>query len=226
MPENDSFGVHDRPTSRPGPPWEQPDRPFFNRYMETARGALLDPNNFFATMRRVGGLGAPLTYGMLGMVVGLIGNFAVQFAMPFGPFGFPPRIGDQMQAAGIGIVAALIMVPVVSILSLFIGSAIIHLVLSLVGGAREGYETTFRVLAYTNGSTGPLSIIPFCGGFIGAVWGIVVSIIGLAKAHETSTGKAAAAVLIPICVCCILIAVFFAAIAAFVAAALHGASAR
>jgi hypothetical protein len=223
--DNDSFGIHDRPTSRPGPPWEQPGA-FFNRYIETAKGALLDTNNFFATMRRTGGIGAPLTYGMLGVVVGLLGSFLIQMAMPFGG-AFPMGSGMRGAGAGIGgLLLGLVVVPCIALVGLFISSGIIHLVLSLLGGARQGFETTFRVIAYTHGSTGPLSIVPFCGGLIGSIWGIVIMIMGLAKAHETTTGKAAGAVLIPVAVCCVLAVVFFAAIMAFVAAAIGGASSR
>jgi hypothetical protein len=209
------YGIHDRPTSRPGPPWEQPG-PFLNRYIETAKGVLLDPNTLFATMRRTGGFGAPLTYGMLGMVIGIIGSFLIQLALPFG--GMPGMGGMPRPTDVAGLLIGLCVVPIIALLGLFIGSGIIHLVLSLVGGAREGYETTFRVVAYTNGSTGPLSIVPFCGGLIGAVWGVVAMILGLAKAHETTTGKSAAAVLIPVAVCCILSIVFAAAMVAFIAA--------
>jgi len=45
-------------------------------------------------------------------------------------------------------------------------------------------------------------MIPFCGGMIAGVWNIVLEIIGLARAHETDTGKAVLAVLLPIIVCC------------------------
>jgi hypothetical protein len=54
---------------------------------------------------------------------------------------------------------------------LFIGSAIVHLCLMIVGGANQSFETTFRVLAFSQGSTGPLQMIPICGGLISGVWG-------------------------------------------------------
>ena len=57
---------------------------------------------------------------------------------------------------------------------------------------------------------------PLCGGVIGGIWALVIVIIGLAAAHEIPTGKAAAAVLIPIVVCCVLVLVFYAAIVALV----------
>ena len=37
---------------------------------------------------------------------------------------------------------------------------------------------------------------------IAVVWNIVLECIGLARAHETDTGKAVMAVLLPIIVCC------------------------
>ena len=72
----------------------------------------------------------------------------------------------------------------------------------IVGGANQPFETTFRVLAFTQGSTGVLQLIPICGGVIAAVWGIVVNCIGLARAHETDTGRAVLAIFLPVIVCC------------------------
>jgi hypothetical protein len=217
--ENDSygFGSGDRPATRTGPPWEQ-DGALVNRYIETAKGALLDPQTFFSNMRRQGGLGAPLTYGMLGSAVGLVIGFLIQMMLPFGgAFGPMPRdLGETTAAAG-GLVVGLVLIPVCVLLGLFIGSGIIHLILMLLGGARFGYETTFRVIAYTNGSTGPLAIVPFCGGLVGAVWGMILAIIGISRAHETTVGKAAAAVLLPIVLCCLVFVVFFAFFAAMMA---------
>jgi hypothetical protein len=48
-------------------------------------------------------------------------------------------------------------------------------------------------------------VIPFLGGLIGAVWALVITIIGLAQAHGTSGGRAAAAVLVPLGVCCLAV---------------------
>jgi hypothetical protein len=45
-------------------------------------------------------------------------------------------------------------------------------------------------------------MIPVCGGLISGVWGLVCSCIGLARAHETDTGRVVIAVLLPLIVCC------------------------
>jgi hypothetical protein len=68
------------------------------------------------------------------------------------------------------------------------------------------------VVAFTQGSTGPLQMIPVCGGLISVVWALVCNCIGLARAHETDTGRAVLAVFLPLIVCCggvLLIAFIF-----------------
>jgi hypothetical protein len=74
--------------------------------------------------------------------------------------------------------------------------------LMIVGGANQPFETTFRVLAFSQGSTGPLQMVPVCGGLISGVWALVCTCIGLARAHETDTGRAVVAVFLPVVVCC------------------------
>jgi ABC-type polysaccharide/polyol phosphate export permease len=65
-----------------------------------------------------------------------------------------------------------------------------------------------------------LAIVPFCGGAIGAIWSLVICIIGLAEAQRIPVWKAALAVLLPIVLCCCCCAVgagmFFGSIASLV----------
>ena len=153
-------------------------------------------------MRREGGLGGPLLYGLIGVTLGAMFGIVAQGAFSgFGVPGFPSEAREAVGSA-VGIVALMIIAPVFALVGLFIGSAICHVLLLLIGGARFPYETTFRVICYSSGSTSLVNIVPVCGGLIAAVWSIVVSIIGVAQAHEISTGKATLAVLGPMVVCC------------------------
>jgi hypothetical protein len=71
------------------------------------------------------------------------------------------------------------------------------------------------------GSADPLMVIPFCGGLVAGVWRIVLNCIGLARAHETDTGRAVFAVFLPLIVCCgggILVAIMFGALGAWTGA--------
>jgi hypothetical protein len=114
-----------------------------------------------------------------------------------------------MTGMGIGF-GAIILVPLFIVIVLFIWSGLAHLCLMICGGANQSFETTFRVFAFSQGSAGPLQIIPLCGGLISGVWAVVCMCFGLASAQETDTGRAVLAVFSPLIVCCgVLFVVLF-----------------
>jgi hypothetical protein len=45
-------------------------------------------------------------------------------------------------------------------------------------------------------------MIPVVGGIIATVWWIVLAVQGVQRMHRTTQGKAIAAILIPVVVCC------------------------
>jgi hypothetical protein len=189
---------------RTGLPWEhRQERGFLNAFIETLSMVLTRPAEAFSIMRREGGLGEPLIYTLIGGCVGGIVSFL--FSLGFQSLGlFTDRHNNiaAMAGMGIGSAAMVILLPLFIVIALFIGSAIVHLCLMIVGGANQPFETTFRVMAFSQGSAGPLQIIPVCGGLISGVWALVCICIGLARAHETDTGRAVLAVFLPLIVCC------------------------
>jgi hypothetical protein len=188
------------PGARTGLPWENRNgRGLLTAFVETLQMVLTRPAEAYNIMRREGGLGDPLLYGLIGGCLGAIFSFALNaMGIAFGSRGIWSHYG-VLGAWGIGF---LILLPIGVVIGLFIGAAIIHLCLMIMGGARQSFETTFRVTAFTHGSVGVLQMIPFCGGIIAGVWGIVVTCIGLARAHETETWRAVVAVFLPVIVCC------------------------
>jgi hypothetical protein len=211
------------PEARTGPVWET-SGPLATRFLETVRGVLLNPMEFYRRMRRSGGLGAPLMFGLAGTLLGGVVAALYQLAFMTMGGGFAD-LSAARDAAFVGLFTGgclVVVIPVAGVLAMFIGAGIYHLMLLLLGGARGTFETTMRVVAYTTGATSLLQILPVCGSLIAAVWAIVVNIIGLSQAHEISTGKAAAAVLLPVVVCCVLIVLAWAAM---MAAMLGGAGA-
>ena len=107
------------------------------------------------------------------------------------------------MGGAIGMVVFLIMMPALVVLALFVWAGIIHLFALMFGAAQHGFEATFRVVCYSHGSTAVLQAIPVFGGFIAAIWVVVAIIIGLAEAQQASLGRAAAAVLVPVALCCV-----------------------
>lgn len=206
----------DTPAPRSGLPWEnRASRPFFNAFIETLQMVLSRPAVAFTAMKREGGLADPLIYALIGECFGFVVYFV--YSMLFQSFGvFTDRNNPMahLAAMGVGWVLLLILAPVFVVIGAFIASGILHVCLMIVGGAKQGFETTFRVVCYAGGSVGPLLVIPVCGGLIAIVWRIALNCIGLAKAHETDTGRAVLAVFLPLIVCCgagILLAILFPA---------------
>ncbi len=201
-------------------PWEDREaRGFIGGLFTTVRDTLFRPSEFFRKMPVTGGLTDPLLYalimGMIGLMFSYFWQILLQGAMQDAMFPGMKAVAGQHMFRGIGLAILAFLSPFLVILSLFITSGVLHLFLMMVKGARSGFEATFRVVSYGS-SANLFLVIPFCGSIFAGVWYIVLMIIGLKEAHETTGGKAAVAVFFPIVVCCGLILV---AIALFMGAA-------
>ena len=188
---------------RSGLPWEHREtRGFFNAFAETLMMVLTKPGTAFSVMRTEGGLGGPLLYAVIGGAVGAIVAFV--FSLVLSSFGLLQTREDtmgMMMGMTLSWMGFLIRLAAVA-LAPFIFAALVHVSLMLLGGAKKTFETTFRVIAFAQGSTAPLQLIPCCGGLAALVWNIVANSIGIARAHEIDTGRATLAVLLPLIVCC------------------------
>jgi hypothetical protein len=207
------------PPARSGLPWEhRQERGLASAFFETLVMVLTKPAVAFTTMKREGGLGEPLIYALIGGSFGFVIYFLFLLLMPsFATLGDRHNALAGLFGLGIGLVFLIILLPLFIAIWIFIGSAIIHVCLMIVGGAKQSFETTCRVVCFATGSAQPLMVVPLCGGLISGVWGLVAECIGLARAHETDTGRAVLAVFLPLIVCCgggILLAIVFGGLGA------------
>lgn len=202
-------------TPRLGPPWEQVELDLAAKVWQTIVGVVSNPIEFFEQLRREGGIFPPYLFYLLvawpAVVIGTV--LQAPFDMMMGSSG-----GEAM----ITFVAVLLLTPIILFITLIIGSGLTHLGLMVFGGANHPFEATYRVNAYAYGGVAWLGVIPFCGSTIGFIWGIVLEIMGIARVHDISTGKAAAAVLVPLAVIMILAFCVVAVFAGIIAAAVGG----
>jgi hypothetical protein len=206
--------LRDRPQARPGTPWEDRGRiGFVAALIETTQKVLTRPSEFYASMPVTGGIGGPLLYavlvGTLGVVVAAI--YREVFQALVGTTFATLQSSDEMRRiipflmGGMGLVLQVVFAPLFVTLGLFLAAAVAHLFLLLLGGARRGFEATFRVTCYSEAAA-VVNIIPVCGGVLSFVYYLVLAIIGLSAAHGIGKGTAAAAVLLPlvlVCCCCV-----------------------
>jgi hypothetical protein len=214
-------GEHLRRAAGSGTAWEERERiGLFGALVETTRQVLTAPGVFFRAMPVTGGLGSPLVYAV---VIGWLGLAAAAFyqaifrAVVGSSWG---ALGDRPELAAIvswvegwaGFVAQVVFGGVFVVIGVFLAAGIIHLLLLLLGGARRGFEATFRVVCFAQ-ATSILFLVPFCGQLVGGVWCLVLYVLGLAQAHQIGHGKAAAAVVLPLvllCCCCAGLVLLFA----------------
>jgi hypothetical protein len=215
------------PAPVPPIPFEQPGYPFLKGFFETIALFFTRPREAYRRMPTTPNLGRPLVYlivlGWLGIAVEQVYSLALQSVLPMNEmFGgkFP---GMEMGTTTVRAVAVILFAPILLLVVLFVWSGIVHLCLMLAGGANTGFLTTVRVLCYA-GTSHLWGLLPVCGGLVGAVWGIVLQILGLAEAHRTTTGKAALAVLLPLLLCCACIGLCFALMGATILSLLRGGS--
>ena len=198
-----------------GLPWERrQELGLFKAFFDTVILLLTKPAEAFGMMKTEGGLMDPLFFALIGGCAGMVVAFL--FQLVFQSMGFMVNRNSGMFGMGMGmlIVFGLVLMPIMFVCGLFIWSGILHLCLTMLGGAKKPFETTFRVVCFSSGSAYLFAIVPVCGRVVAPIYNIVLQCMGVARAHETDTGKAVMAVLLPVIVCCggvLLLAFLFGA---------------
>jgi hypothetical protein len=209
-------------------PWDERDRiGLLSALVETTKQVLLEPTVFFRSMPVSGGIGSPLLYAVIVGWIGLVATALYQAVFrsiagsSFAGFGERPELAAMFGWAEswAGFFVQAVFGGVFVVIGVFLSAGVLHLMLLLLGGARRDFETTARVVCFTQ-ATSVVFLVPFCGQLAGLVWTIVLYVIGLKESHEIGGGKAAAAVLLPIllvCCCCgALFTLFASALASLV----------
>jgi hypothetical protein len=178
--------------------------------VETTRQVLTEPVTFFRAMPVTGGLGSPLLYAVVVGWIGLVASAFYQaiFSSVVGSR-WAPFWQDRPEVAALlgwvegwgGFVGQVVFGGLGVVIGVFVTAGLLHLVLLLLGGARQGFEATFRAVSFSQ-ATSLVFLVPFCGQVVGWIWGVVLYVLGLAAAHRIGHGRAAAAVLLPIALCC------------------------
>jgi hypothetical protein len=195
--------VHREETARGDTAWERRSSWLdFPAIFEMIRAVLIEPTATFRRMKTSGDLASPMIFAVLLGTIGVLGGLFWNLMMQ--SMGF---LSDSAAAEGwflsTGILLTMaIFSPVLVLLGTFISSGILHVCLMITGGAKNGFEATYRVVCYATGATALFQLFPFCGGLIGGVWAIVAEVFGAREMHETTTGRALLAVLLPLLFCC------------------------
>ena len=164
--------------------------------VETVRTSLLAPRTFFARMPISGGWLSPLSYVAIvgGLALAVRSLTAAALLGTGSTAGLAPQDLAAFRRTYLTMAA---LAPVGAVLTTMSFASLVHLTVLLVGGAQPSLQTTARVVSYA-GSAQLLMVIPLIGAPLGALWMVVLTVIGLKETQELSTGKAVVAAAAPL----------------------------
>ncbi len=186
--------------------------------LETIKKSWFHPKEFFSSLGPADIGGAWKYYALISLVplvlmLILFGAMGAAFAALSGFGALAPFLGGLLIVIPIAMYIGMIIL-------VFVGAAISHIFVYLVGG-RQGYARTFQASTYGTTPGVLLGWIPFIG-IIFYLWSIYTYVTGISVLHKMSMGRAFLSWLLPII---IVFAVVFAFMGALVLTALPLASA-
>jgi hypothetical protein len=177
------------------PAWESGEG-FIGAFFKTVGEALFSPAQFFKKVGNGEGYLSPLVYGVICGIIGLgveivwdwffLSILSERFALA--------EVMFQYYHATLNLM--IFSLPLKAVLYIVIASVIVHFCLMMVGGNRNGFQRTFRTVAYSFTACLWL-LVPFIGSIIILVYLLTLLIIGAREGHGISTGRAALAILLP-----------------------------
>jgi hypothetical protein len=180
------------------PPWERrAEIGLREGIFQTAKQVAFSPRAFYRHTAAEGGVWEPLAFGILFGSIGLMLELFWQFVT--GEGGLSSIQINLMGDYGTSLVflAATILCPLAATVMICMTSLIVHLLLTVVGGAKNGFEATLRAVSYSQ-ATQLWALIPYVGGLVATLWQVVVQTIGIREIHEVSYTRVLIAFFIPV----------------------------
>ena len=201
------------PAERPVP-WEDESVPFPANFGLTWWDCLVSPDRFFTRVAWETSFVRPLLYYLiLTILAGLLGLFWFVWS----PWGAAEQLGLTLELQ----LLSFFVTPFALLLALGLIALMQHLFVVLLVPDRRGLGATATVLCYGSGVGLLKAVLPPALGLTGSVggvfgatylvlyvmlmvavlaWYVVVVVIGVRRAHSTTTGRAAAVVLLPMAI--------------------------
>ena len=187
-------------------PWEKrADLGLRKGFGETAKGVLFSPARFFRHAAVEGGIKEPFAFGIL---AGSLGMMFEIFWQGLSGAGELPALSDGIIGEltwGPVLMGVMVLCPVLVTIFVCFASLVLHVLLVIVRGGKNGFEATFRAVSYSQAAH-LWAIVPFVGSFLAAMWITVVQVISLRQMHGSSYVKVILAMLIPFIVIVMTIA--------------------
>ncbi len=191
-------------------PWENLQYyGFFPGFYQTVKRIMLTPHAFFQRLS-LWGLGMPLAFFILVSLIQALATFIWNMSGIFPATAEHGAPGMGMGMMGAGSILILIFYPLFMAAWVFVASGVTHAFLLAFQAGKSGFEGTFRATAYGSAPL-LLAVLPLIGPFIGALWSLVVTVIGYKCIHDTYYSRVVLALIAPVLIV-VLLGTFMAGI--------------
>jgi hypothetical protein len=190
-------------------PWEQRSSlGLLGAFGETIQSSLFRPGEFFRRMPPAGRKWSALLYAVVVGTLAWIVAMLWKGAVVVGPL-LENSSWQEPATTGVFWIVTFVLIPPLVVVGTLFQSAILHVSLTLLNGARENYEATLKAVSYA--ATASLFLVfPFVGTPLAFFWRIALLVIGMREVHRISTGRAFLALLLPFVIVGTLLAAAFA----------------
>lgn len=187
------------------PAWERETGLAPGAAIQTVRQVFSAPTRTFQNLPPSGGIGRPLFFQILaGWISGGVALFYQLVAWLINPQMFLGEAAKGVSSTMLvaGCFGVLLCLPLFLVVGAFVWAALFHAFLLLTGAARNGFEATFRALAYSGGATSTLQLVPLCGGYLYPLANLFYGIIALKEIHRTDLWRVVLSALLMLVLCC------------------------
>lgn len=163
-------------------------------FWRTSKSILFRPSAIFSALDYDSGVGNSLVYlliyGSLGQIIGRY--WTTILGIHYGIIESNP-LDNTVHFA-----STILLTPVILLALILVAAGLVHLVLRILLATRRPFSATFQVMAYASGATSIVNVIPFMGRIVMPLWALILSLVGLSKAHHTSKTKVFFALVLPL----------------------------
>lgn len=194
------------PSGEEEPAWERRKAlGGFSAMMQSVQQIMGAPVATFRAMKSEGGFSGPLRYyGILFTLTTWVAAGYQIIALRVNPAAvlgeFSTKISAPEMEQSLGLFMAL--TPLIAVLGSFVGAAVLHGGLMVLGAAKKPFEATFRGWCYAAASASLLQLVPLCGGIMSLLTAVALLVIAQREIHQISTARAAASVILPALIGC------------------------
>ncbi len=184
--------------TRPQNPFEDEQRTFFDRSIDTVKHVLASPADFFSSLNPQLDISKGYLYFLMILTVAVIADtfwnlflgtqLRAFFAQMDSGLKSTP-FGDLGDTGGMGIYFSMILRLVIGAIQPFITAGVYHVALLSLGEGKNGYRATLNAVFFA-ATPMLLYAIPLGGAFFAFFWILALQVIAISKLQSTTTGRA------------------------------------